>query len=167
MNTDPFPGFLLGFNPCKPTSAGYLHIRSPDPMAPPEMHTNYLDTDYDRAVMLAGFRLIRKIAQTPALSAVIEDEIMPGWHIESDDDLANSIREKSWTVFHQCGTCRMGRDPAQSVVDARLRVHGVDGLRVADAAIFPTIPSGNTNAPAIMVGERASDLILQDARAIR
>jgi len=167
MNPDPFPGFLLGFNPCKPTSAGYLHIRSPDPMAPPEMHTNYLDTDYDRAVMLAGFRLIRKIAQTPALSAVIEDEIMPGSHIESDDDLANSIREKSWTVFHQCGTCRMGRDPAQSVVDARLRVHGVDGLRVADAAIFPTIPSGNTNAPAIMVGERASDLILQDARAIR
>ena len=164
MNPDPFPGFLLGFNPCKPTSAGYLQIRSPDPLAPPEMYGNYLDTDYDRAVMLAGFRLIRRIAQTPALSAVIEEEIMPGRHVDSDGDLADSIRETSWTVFHQCGTCRMGRDPAQSVVDARLRVHGVEGLRVADAAIFPTIPSGNTNAPAIMVGERASDLILQDAR---
>jgi choline dehydrogenase len=128
------------------------------------MHTNYLDTEYDRAVMLAGFKLIRRIAQTPALAAVIEDEIMPGWHVESDEDLANSIREKSWTVFHQCGTCRMGSDPSQSVVDERLRVHGVQGLRVADAAIFPTIPSGNTNAPAIMVGERASDLILEDAR---
>jgi choline dehydrogenase len=164
MNPDPFPGFLLGFNPCKPTSTGYLQICSPDPFAAPEMHTNYLDTDYDRAVMLAGYRLMRKIARTPAMAAVIEDEITPGWDVDSDEALADVIREKSWTVFHQCGTCRMGADPAQSVVDARLRVHGVDGLRVADAAIFPTIPSGNTNAPAIMVGEKASDLILEDAR---
>jgi choline dehydrogenase len=164
MNPDPFPGFLLGFNPCKPTSTGYLQICSPDPFAAPEMHTNYLDTDYDRAVMLAGYRLMRKIARTPAMAAVIEDEITPGWDVDSDEALADVIREKSWTVFHQCGTCRMGSDPAQSVVDARLRVHGVDGLRVADAAIFPTIPTGNTNAPAIMVGEKASDLILEDAR---
>ena len=164
MNPDPFPGFLLGFNPCKPTSTGYLQICSPDPFGAPEMHTNYLDTDYDRAVMLAGYRLMRKIARTPAMAAVIEDEITPGWDVDSDEALADVIREKSWTVFHQCGTCRMGADPAQSVVDARLRVHGVDGLRVADAAIFPTIPSGNTNAPAIMVGEKASDLILEDAR---
>jgi choline dehydrogenase len=164
MNPDPFPGFLLGFNPCKPTSTGYLQICSPDPFAAPEMHTNYLDTEYDRAIMLEGFRLIRKIARTPAMAAVIEDEITPGWAIDSDDDLADVIREKAWTVFHQCGTCRMGADPAQAVVDARLRVHGVDGLRVADASIFPTISSGNTNAPAIMVGERASDLILEDAR---
>jgi choline dehydrogenase len=164
MNPDPFPGFLLGFNPCKPTSTGHLQICSPDPFAPPEMHTNYLDTEYDRAIMLAGFRLIRQIARTPAMAAVIEDEITPGWHVDSDDDLADVIREKSWTVFHQCGTCRMGADPAQAVVDARLRVHGVDGLRVADASIFPTISTGNTNAPAIMVGEKASDLILADAR---
>ena len=164
MNPDPFPGFLLGFNPCKPTSTGYLQICSPDPFGAPEMHTNYLDTDYDRAVMLAGYRLMRKIARTPAMAAVIEDEITPGWDVDSDEALADVIREKSWTVFHQCGTCRMGADPAQSVVDARLRVHGVDGLRVADAAIFPTIPSGNTNAPAIMVGEKASDLILEDDR---
>jgi len=163
MNPDPFPGFLLGFNPCKPTSTGYLQIRSPDPFAAPEMHTNYLDTDYDRAVMLAGFRLIRKIAASPALHAVIEDEIIPGRQIDTDAALAQSIREKSWTVFHQCGTCRMGTDPAQSVVDERLRVHGIDGLRVADASIFPTIPTGNTNAPAIMVGEKASDLILADS----
>jgi choline dehydrogenase len=164
MNPDPFPGFLLGFNPCKPTSTGWLNICSPDPFAAPQMHSNYLDTDYDRAIMLEGFRLIRRIARTPAMAAVIEDEITPGWHVDSDAALADVIRDKSWTVFHQCGTCRMGHDPAQNVVDARLRVHGIDGLRVADASIFPTIPSGNTNAPAIMVGERASDLILEDAR---
>lgn len=164
MNPDPFQGFLLGFNPCKPTSKGSLQICSPDPLAAPEMHSNYLDTDYDKAVMLAGMRLMRKIAQTPALSAVIDTELYPGVEIESDADMADFLREKSWTVFHQCGTCRMGQDAKTSVVDERLRVHGVAGLRVADASIFPTIPTGNTNAPAIMVGEMASKLIRQDAK---
>ncbi|MGB0853810.1 MAG: GMC family oxidoreductase [Pikeienuella sp.] len=162
MNPDPFPGFLLGFNPCKPTSAGYLQIASPDPTQAPEMHGNYLDTEYDRAVMAAGTRLMRQIAETPAMKAVIEEEISPGPGVQTDEEIATYIREKSWTVFHQCSTCRMGTDPASSVVDARLRVHGVEGLRVADASIFPSIPTGNTNAPAIMVGEKASDLILDD-----
>jgi len=167
MNPDPFPGFLLGFNPCKPTSKGHLNICSPDPMAAPEMHSNYLDTDHDRAVMLAGMRLMRKIARTPAMAAVIERELYPGPKIDSDEDLADYLREKSWTVFHQCGTCRMGQDAKMSVVDERLRVHGVTGLRVADASIFPTIPTGNTNAPAIMVGEMAAKLIRQDAQAVQ
>lgn len=164
MSPDPFPGILFGFNPCKPTSMGHLHIRSRDPFDAPAMHSNYLDTDYDRETMLAGARLMRQIAATPAMQAMIEEELSPGVDVTSDEDFAAFIRQKSWTVFHQCSTCRMGADPATSVVDARLRVHGVEGLRVADASIFPTIPTGNTNAPAIMVGEKASDMILEDAR---
>lgn len=165
MNPDPFPGFLLGFNPCKPTSTGYLQIRSPDPMEPPAMYPNYLDTDHDLAIMMAGTRLMRRIAEAPAMQAAIDAELLPGPAVESDEAIAEYIRRKSWTVFHQCSTCRMGPDPATSVVDARLRVHGIDGLRVADASVFPTIPTGNTNAPAMMVGEKASDMILQDAAA--
>lgn len=163
MSPDPFRAFLMGFNPCKPTSVGYLQIRSPDPMEPPEMHPNYLDTDHDLAIMLAGVRLIRKIAETPAMRAVVQSEHLPGAEVISDDGITTYLRENAWTVFHQCATCRMGSDARTSVVDGRLSVHGIKGLRVADASIFPTIPSGNTNAPAIMVGEKASDLILEDA----
>ena len=96
------------------------------------------------------------------MKEMIEREISPGLPCESDEEILEFARSDSWTVFHQCGTCKMGRDPKQSVVDPRLRVHGIRGLRVADASIFPTIPSGNTNAPTIMVGEKASDLILED-----
>jgi choline dehydrogenase len=163
MSPDPFPGLLIGFNPCKPTSVGHLQIRSPDPFTPPELHPNYLSTEYDRSLMLAGSKLMRRIAATPAMSAVIESELLPGAAVDDDAGLEAYIRKTAWTVFHQCSTCRMGSDPATSVVDPRLRVRGIDGLRVADASIFPSIPTGNTNAPAIMVGEKASDLILQDA----
>jgi len=114
--------------------------------------------------MLAGTKLMRQIAGTPAMQAVIESELYPGPDIVSDADIVAYNRQKAWTVFHQCSTCRMGRDPATSVVDPRLSVHAVQGLRVADASIFPTIPTGNTNAPAIMVGEMASDIILADAK---
>jgi len=164
MNPDPFPAFRLGFNPCKPTSTGHVAIRSPDPVDAPEMQGNYLATDEDCEMMIRGFRLMRRMAMTPALQRITDRELEPGSDIESDADILDHIRGDSWTVFHQCGTARMGDDPAHSVVDHRLRVHGVDGLRVADASIFPTIPSGNTNAPAIMVGEHASDIILKDAR---
>jgi choline dehydrogenase len=115
-------------------------------------------------MMLAGIRLMRTIAETPAFRSIIEAELAPGPTLTSDEDLNAFMRQKSSTVFHQCSTCRMGRDLSTSVVDKRLRVHGIDGLRVADASISPTIPTGNTNAPAIMVGERASDLIREDAR---
>ena len=163
MSPDPFPGLLIGFNPCKPTSVGHLQIQSPDPFAAPAMHPNYLSTEHDRALMLAGSKLMRRMAATPAMSAVIERELLPGAQVEDDAAIDAYIRKTAWTVFHQCSTCRMGSDPATSVVDPRLRVRGIDGLRVADASIFPSIPTGNTNAPAIMVGEKASDLILQDA----
>ncbi|MFN3260730.1 MAG: GMC family oxidoreductase [Pikeienuella sp.] len=165
MNPDPFPGFLLGFNPCKPTSLGSVAIRSADPLEAPELRGNYLDTEHDRALMRAGVRLIRRIAAAPALASVIEEEIQPGPDAHSDEEVDAFIRAKSWSVFHQCGTCRMGRDPASSVVDPRLRAHGIEGLRVADASVFPTIPTGNINAPAIMVGERAADLIRLDREA--
>jgi choline dehydrogenase len=165
MNPDPFPGFLIGYNPCKPTSTGHLQICSNDPMKPPKIYSNYLDTEYDKKMMLKGVHLIRRIANAPALQSVIETELTPGANVKSDTEIAEYIRQKSWSVFHPCSTCRMGSDPNMSVVDPRLRVYGVDGLRVVDASIFPTIPTGNINAPSIMVGERASEIILQDAKS--
>ena len=158
MSPDPFRGFRLGHNPCKPTSVGHLHIRTDDPFAAPEMHPNYLSTEHDRRLMIEGSRLVRRIAEAPSLQAVIERESYPGLEHGSDEALLEAARREAGTVFHQCGTCAMGK-----VVDARLRVEGVDGLRIADASIFPDIPSGNTNAPAIMVGEKASDILLEDA----
>ena len=163
MNPDPFPAFRLGFNPCKPTSSGHLEITSPDPFSAPAMHPNYLASDEDCAMMIKGFHLIRNLAGTPALSDQITREMEPGTDLKTDDAILDHICGDCWTVFHQCGTARMGTDAANSVVDARLRVHGVQGLRIADASVFPTIPSGDTNAPSIMVGERASDILRQDA----
>ena len=128
------------------------------------MHPGYLATNADCEMMLQGMRLIRRIAQTPAFEAMSEGEMEPGPGVRSDAEMLEHVKRDCWTVFHQCGTARMGADPADSVVDHRLRVHGVSGLRVADASIFPTIPSGNTNAPAIMVGERAADILREDAR---
>ncbi len=162
INPDPFPGFLIGYNPCKPSSKGHLKIRSADYNDAPIMHPNYMDTKTDQELMLAGMRLMRQLTAAPAFKNVIEEEVYPGPSCESDEQLMAFVKDNAWTVFHQCGTCRMGDDGKASVVDARLRVHGVKGLRVADASIFPTIPTGNTNAPAIMVGERAADFILQD-----
>lgn len=164
MNPDPFSGFLLGIQPMRPTSRGHLEIRSPDPAQAPAIHPNYLSTDLDRQEMLEGVRLIRQLAAAPSLARVIEREIAPGPEVVSEADLLADCRARAGTVFHPVSTCRMGPDPAVDVVDARLRVHGVGGLRVADASIFPTLTSGNTNAPAIMVGEKAADLILEDHR---
>ena len=158
MNPDPFFGFRLGHNPCKPTSTGHLEIRSPDPTEAPAMFPNYLSTEEDRRLMVEGARLVRRIAATPAMQDVIDHESAPGLECDSDEALLEAARRTAGTVFHQCGTAAMGR-----VVDPRLRVKGVDGLRVADASIFPDIPTGNTNAPAIMVGEKASDILAEDA----
>lgn len=164
MSPDPFPAFRLGFGACKPTSRGWLAIRSPAPEAPPEMHPGYLSTEEDHRIMIDGARLVRRIANAQALKAVIAREMIPGPETETDEAIMEFARQEAGTVFHQCGTCRMSRSPENAVVDHRLRVHGMEGLRVADASIFPGIPSGNTNAPAIMVGEKASDIIREDAR---
>lgn len=160
MNPDPFPGFLLGFNPCRPQSRGHVRIRSPNPLDAPGIQPNYLATEGDRADMVAGARLMRKLAATSAFRQIIETEIAPGGRLSSDDEFRSYARDHAWTVFHPCGTCRMGSDPSSAVVDPSLKVHGVERLRVVDASIFPTITTGNTNAPAIMVAEKASEMIL-------
>jgi len=162
MNPDPFPGFLLGLQPTRPTSRGHLEIRSADPSEAPAIHPNYLATDIDIQEMLEGARLMRRFAEAPSLARLIEAELLPGPHVRSEDDLIADIRNRAGTVFHPVSTCRMGPDASRDVVDARLRVHGMGGLRVVDASIFPTLTSGNTNAPAIMVGEKGADMILED-----
>ena len=164
MRPDPFSGFLLSAQPCRPQSRGFLEIASADARDAPRIVPNSLAVEADRRTMLDASRFLRKLAAAPALGAVIAEELKPGPAIQSDEDLLADIRARASSVFHPVGTCRMGADPAACVVDATLRVHGVDGLRVIDAAIFPVLTSANTNAPAIMVGEKGADLVLDDAR---
>ena len=164
MSPDPYPGFLLSVSPCRPASRGHLQIRSSDPFAAPAIHPSYFSSEGDMAEMLAGVRFIRRLAAAPAMAELIDEELQPGPSVQKEEDLIQDIRQRSGTVFHPVGTCRMGPNPAWAVVDAGLKVHGLAGLRVVDASIFPTITSGNTNAPTVMVGEKGADLILQDAR---
>ncbi|KZY47850.1 choline dehydrogenase [Roseovarius sp. HI0049] len=162
MNPDSFPGFLLGAQPTRPTSRGHIALRSPDPFAAPRIFPNYLATEDDMQDMLDGSKLMRRFAETPAFTRLIDSEIAPGPQVQTDEEFIADIRARAGTVFHPVSTCRMGPDPATDVVDARLRVHGIEGLRVADASVFPTLTSGNTNAPVIMLGEKAADLVLAD-----
>jgi choline dehydrogenase len=152
---------MIGYNPCKPTSRGYLQIQSADPFTAPKIQPNYLSTEHDWRLMIDGMRLMRSLTATDSLQSVIEEEIYPGADVQSDEAMAEFIKQNAWTVFHPCGTCKMGDDPTHNVVDSKLRVHGIEGLRVADASIFPTIPTGNTNAPTIVTGEKAAEIILQ------
>lgn len=165
MNPDPYPGFLMSFNTCRPTSRGSVHIRSPDARAQPAIMPNSLATAEDVADVHEGARVLRRIARSRALAEVIESEVAPGAHIRSDEAVLEDFRQRAGSVFHACGTCAMGPDPTRSVVDPRLRVHGMAGLRVVDASVFPNVTSGNTNAPTLMVAEKAADLILEDARS--
>ena len=164
-NPDPFSAFLLSFNACRPTSRGAIAICSRDPFAHPTITPNYLATDKDVAEATAGVRLLRQLAATSPLSGIITGEILPGEHLRSDEALLQDFRARADTVYHPVGTCGMGADPAASVVDARLRVHGLQGLRVIDASIFPTLTSGNTNAPTVMVAEKGAAMVLEDAWA--
>jgi choline dehydrogenase len=161
---DPFPGICVSVSPCRPTSRGQIEIRSPDPFAPPSIQPNTLGTAEDMAELVGGARFLRRLAATKALSALIERESAPGPDVESDAALEADIRRRCYSIFHPCGTARMGPDARDAVVDARLRVHRVEGLRVIDASIFPLITSGNLNAPSMMVGQRGADLVLEDAR---
>ncbi len=162
LNPDPYPAFLMSFNTCRPTSRGTVAIRSADPLAPPAIRTNYLSTPEDVADVYEGARLLRRIAAARPLSDVIEREYQPGPEVRSDAAMLADFRARAGSVYHASCTCAMGPDPARAVVDARLRVHGVGRLRVVDASVFPNVTSGNTNAPTIMVAERAADLILED-----
>ncbi len=159
LQPDPFAAFLLSFNSCRPTSRGYVEIRSASPFDPPAIYPNALSTTEDARDALVGARLLRAIAAAAPLSQFIESEMLPGASKQTDDELLQDFRHRASTVFHPVGTCRMGPDPASAVVDAALRVHGLEGLRVIDASIFPTVTSGNTNAATIMVAEKGAALI--------
>ncbi|MGJ4884927.1 MULTISPECIES: choline dehydrogenase [unclassified Bradyrhizobium] len=158
-----FSGFTASVCQLRPESRGSLRIRSADPTVPPEIRINYLASEIDRRANIEGLRILRKILAAPALKPYVSDEAYPGSKIVSDDDILAYCRQTGSTIYHPTSTCRMGTDAA-AVVDQRLRVRGVDGLRVVDASIMPDLVSGNTNAPVIMIAEKASDMILQDAR---
>jgi len=159
LQPDPFAAFLLSFNSCRPTSRGQVEIRSASPFDPPGIFANSLSTEEDMRDAIAGARLLRSIAAAAPLSQFIESEMLPGSAKQTDDELLQDFRERASTVFHPVGTCRMGPDPARAVVDASLQVYGVEGLRVIDASVFPTVTSGNTNAPTIMVAEKGAALV--------
>ena len=160
MKPDPFSGFSTSVSPCRPLSRGHVAICSPDPAAAPKIEPNYLSAPEDIETLLRGARFLCELAQTPTFKTLVQEELQPGADRHSDAELIDAIRQRAYSVFHPSGTCRMGTDPVDCVVDPALRVHGITGLRVADASIFPTVPSGNTGAPAMMVGEKASELIL-------
>lgn len=161
---EPYPGFLLAFNACRPTSRGTVTIAGPDPDVAPLIRPNYLSTEQDRIEAVEGARLARRIAAAPALAAITAEEMPPSRLARSDAELLGWFRGASGSIYHLCGSCRMGRDPATSAADPKLRVHGLAGLRVVDASIFPNITAGNINAPTLMVAEKASEIILRDAR---
>ena len=161
-NPDPFPAFLISFNTCRPTSRGSVQIRSADPMAKPIIQTNYLSTAQDIQDVYEGSELLRRIAATQPLADVVESEHMPGPLTQTQEQVMEDFRARGGSVYHPSSTCTMGADSTKSVVDARLRVHGVTGLRVVDASVFPFVTSGNTNAPTLMVAEKGADMILQD-----
>lgn len=161
---DPFPGCSIGMVHQQPASRGSVHVRSADPLKQPEIHTNYLTQDEDLQTFLKAMKIVRRVTQQPALAQYAVRELRPGPAITSDGAMEEYLRATIFPSYHPVGTCKMGSD-AQAVVDAQLRVHGVPGLRVADASIMPTIPASNTNAAAIMIGEKAADLMLAAARA--
>ena len=161
---DPWSGFSIGGFMLYPKSRGSIHVNSPDPKAPPRIQPNYLAEAEDRETTVDLLRLIRRIAGQPALGGVITHEQRPGPAVSETEALLEYARETGQTAWHTVGSCRMGASAEDSVVDSRLRVHGIQGLRVADASVMPTIASSNTNAPAMMIGERAAELMLADAR---
>ena len=163
LNPDPYSAFLMSFNSCRPTSRGTVHVKSRDPLDPPAIVPNAMATPQDVQEVYEGARLLRRIAAAHPLADVIESELQPGAPIQSDSEVLADFRQRAGSVFHACGTCAMGADPRRAVVDHRLRVHGLAGLRVVDASIFPAVTSGNTNTPTTMVAEKAADLILQES----
>lgn len=165
LNPDAFPGFIMSFQTCRPTSRGHLAIRSADADVAPAIYPNYLSTAEDLRDVLIGGKLLRRLASSAPLATVIEQELQPGPQAQSDEALIQDFRERAGSVFHPVGTCMMGTSATHSVVDGRLRVHGLAGLRIVDASIFPNVTSGNTNGPVAMVAERAATIILADEAA--
>lgn len=157
----PYSGFTMSVCQLRPESRGQLRIRSRDAFEPPSIQPNYLATDLDRRTNVAAVRAARAIADTPAMRPFVKREVKPGPDAHSDAELLEFCRNHGATIFHPSGTCRMGSD-ALAVVDARLRVHGMAGLRVVDCSVMPTLVSGNTNAPVVMMAEKAADMVRED-----
>ena len=161
----PFPAFTASVCNLQPTSRGFVRVKSADPRAAPAIQPNYLSALEDHSVAIDSLRLTRRIARADALARYLPEEFVPGPQLTSDAELLRAAGDVGTTIFHPVGTCRMGRvdDPA-AVVDTRLRVRGLEGLRVVDASIMPTITAGNTNSPTIMIAERGSDMLREDRR---
>jgi choline dehydrogenase len=162
-NLDDFSGFMITCCLLRPESRGHVRIKSADPRLPPAIHPNYLAARKDRDTLVAGVKVLRRLAQAPALARYIAEEFEPGPGCTDDDALLDFIRRRGSTVYHPVSTCRMGPD-AKAVVDERLRVRGFERLRVIDASIMPSVVSGNTNAATIMIAEKGADMIMTDAR---
>jgi len=145
----------------RPTSRGRVTIKSTDPMLAPAMQAHYLSTADDRRAAVAAIRYARRLAETPPMRDYVAEEYRPGPAVETDADILEFAKNFGATIFHPSGTCKMGSD-ALSVVDRRLRVHGLEGLRVVDCSIMPNLVSGNTNGPVVMIAEKAADMILDD-----
>jgi choline dehydrogenase len=160
----PFPGISISPVHLAPEGRGSVRLRTNDPLAPPEIKFNFLRSENDMRVMIAGVRIARSIARQQALQKLMVEETAPGVGTRTDEEIAEDVRRRGVSNLHPVGTCGMGDGP-MAVVDPRLRVHGIDGLRVVDASIMPVIVAGNTNAPTIMIAEKASDMIQEDARA--
>lgn len=158
-----FPGFSLSPVHLAPEGRGRLSLKSTDPLEPPKIEFKFLETAYDVQAMLHGMRLARQIAEQPSLRPLVVEEVLPGRAVSSDEALIEDLRNRGVSNLHPVGTCRMGRG-ADAAVDPRLRVHGIRGLRVADASIMPQVVGGNTNAPSIMIGEKCAAMVLEDTR---
>jgi choline dehydrogenase len=160
LSPDPFQGLSIGLSNCRPTSRGTIRIKTPDPMQHPQIVANAYSTQHDVDEMLLGVKFARTIAAQPSFARWIEEELRPGPAVHTDAAMIDDFRRRSGTVYHPSCTCRMGPD-GESVLDEKLRVRGVEGLRVCDASAFPNLISGNTNGPAMMMGWRGAEIILR------
>ena len=154
-------GMTCYAHPMRPESKGHIHVVSSDPSRAPAIHFNFLSSPVDAALTVTAIRIARSVMNAPAMAPFRLTETAPGAALTTDDEILDWVRRSAETTYHPVGTCKMGSDP-MAVVDARLRVRGIQGLRVADASIMPTLTSGNTNAPCIMIGEKAADMVLGD-----
>ena len=162
MVPSPVPGVNSTVCIVRPTSRGSVHARNTDPKAFPRIVHNYLSTDHDRRLAIEGFKLQRRIYRSEVFQEHATEELRPGDHVQSDDEILDFWKVEGMSVYHPVGSMKMGpADDPTAVVDNQLRVHGIQGLRIVDASIFPLLPSGNTHAPTVAVAERASDLILE------
>lgn len=163
LEPEPYSGFLMAFNACRPTSTGTIELASNNPLDAALIKPNYLSTQKDKDEVIQGSRLIRKMMQAKALQKITEEEVIPTLSEVNDDaSMLQYFRENGGSIYHLCGSCKMGPNPRDAVVDHKLKVHGITALRVIDASIFPNITSGNINAPVMMVAEKGAQMVLED-----